>query len=408
MSADFVAAGAPDGGRQPSSQTRHYDRPVTLIERSAQLRMELLEFAVAGRYRTQMNEFVAARQTDADDETVNVVDEFLMLTDLGDGRTMIDVYVATHALMEPESRDLLLGWKDAVSGVFEITARGEDFAEVVNLIDDLPYRIRSTGGPAFFAKLPEQGFLVGRILPIQDEFLAVGTFGRFGPENADGVYRGAAQLSMSEPKAVFRNPAKLAGGWEMQRKFRKAVIAEFGSDLVTMPGTELQDRFNLFQRDYLAKVAAAETASPRGDRTPIEPDLVLPSGHAAAESVTMIFDEIFGLDIVVGFRDAEQAFEDPALMMRAKYRAVISEFLSDPGITPAALIALAKAHPAGASEVFRRLLKKKDFSWDRDGEALLRRKKPLYYSDPMRPSMVPLSPRLAAAWDNSITAVLDN
>ncbi len=377
---------------------------MNLIERSAQLRMDLLEFALAGRYRAQLDDFIAAHQRNAADEIANVIDEFLMLTDLGDGRTIIDVYLSTHALMDRQSSDLLLGWKDAVSGVFEITCRGEDFVDVVNLIDELGYRIRSAGGPAFFAKLPAEGFLVGRIVPIEDEYLAVGTFGRFGPENADGVHRGAAQLSMSDPKAVFRNPAKLASGWAMQHRFRAAFIVEFGSDVVTMPGADLPERFNEFKRRDLESIAAAEAESPEGDRTPTEPDLELPPDCAAAESLTLIFDELFGLDLVVGFGAAEKAFEDPTLLTLAKYRAPVSALLSDTGVTPAALIRLARSHPDTASEVFRRLLNKKAFDWDRDGEALLRRKKPLYYTDPMRPFIVPLSPKLAAAWPAPTTA----
>ncbi len=365
--------------------------------------MDLLEFAVGSRYRAQMDAFMAARQTNAEDETVNLVDEFLMLTDVGDGRTMIDVYVSTHGLLDPESAALMLSWRDAVSGVFRVTDLGEDFIEVINLIDALPYRIRSAGGPAFFAKLPADGFLVGRVVPIGDEFLAVGTFGRFGPENADGVHRGAAQLSISDPASVFRNPAKVARGWEMQQEFREAFVAEFGSDTVTMPATELLDRFNSFQRDYFASVALAEAESPDGDRTPAEPDLELPSGHTGPGPSTLIFDEVFGPDVVVDFDDAVRVFQDPSLLTRTRYRTPVSTYLSDPAITPAPLRWLARSHPDTASEVFRRLLNRKGFDWGRDGEALLRRKKPLFYTDPMRPTIVPLSPELAAAW-NSLPA----
>ncbi|WP_369359544.1 hypothetical protein [Streptomyces sp. cg2] len=52
-------------------------------------------------------------------------------------------------------------------------------------------------------------------------------------------------------------------------------------------------------------------------------------------------------------------------------------------------------HPGGADAVFRTLLRKPAFTWERDGEALLRRRKKRHYGREPLPSVTPVGTRLA-------------
>ena len=45
-------------------------------------------------------------------------------------------------------REMLLGWRDPVEGIFEIRSRDRDAIVLLNLIDDLEYRTYSNMGPA--------------------------------------------------------------------------------------------------------------------------------------------------------------------------------------------------------------------------------------------------------------------
>ncbi len=58
---------------------------------------------------------------------------------------------------------------------------------------------------------------------------------------------------------------------------------------------------------------------------------------------------------------------------------------------------LAARDPDRASRVFQQVLRQRDFSWERDGEALLRRYKASYFDQPVLPSVTPLSDRLSRA-----------
>jgi hypothetical protein len=56
---------------------------------------------------------------------------------------------------------------------------------------------------------------------------------------------------------------------------------------------------------------------------------------------------------------------------------------------------LAGADTARASQLFQHLLKKPSFSWERDGEALLRKHKPWCFGAKPKPPVTPLSSELA-------------
>jgi hypothetical protein len=72
-------------------------------------------------------------------------------------------------------------------------------------------------------------------------------------------------------------------------------------------------------------------------------------------------------------------------------------YLECPGIIPLPLRLLAERDPQRASRVFQQVLNRPRFSWERDGEQLLRRHKPEYYERPPLPTMIPLSDELSQA-----------
>ncbi len=126
------------------------------------------------------------------------------------------------------------------------------------------------------------------------------------------------------------------------------------------------------------------------------PDHVL-----TADSVGIHFVAGEGLSFYPDYHLIEELFSDPRLISRPRYRETLSGFLRDPDTSPEPLRRLAARDPAKASRVFARLLKRKRFSWDTDGEQLLRRSKPRYFDETPLPRTVPLSPLLSEALQRS-------
>ena len=133
------------------------------------------------------------------------------------------------------------------------------------------------------------------------------------------------------------------------------------------------------------------------DRHEIVPDELLD-----ADSVAIHFAAGEGLSFYPGYHLLEELFSAPALISRRPYRETLSGFLRDPDSSPEPLRRLAARDPAKASTVFARLLKRKrGFSWNTDGEELLRRSKPSFFDGPRLPRTVPLSGLLSDALERA-------
>jgi hypothetical protein len=187
---------------------------------------------------------------------------------------------------------------------------------------------------------------------------------------------------MKNPKMVFRNPEKLVQAREFQAHQRESFVDLYGSDLIVVSGNEVRQKMLAFYRhDY-------ERFGSKGGpwKEPDLPDL----GFAPTERVGIVFDEEDGLSFHPGFDVAQEVFANPALIIRKQYRDVVTGYLRGDDVGPAPLRRLAEQDPDKASEVFGKLLKKPGFSWERDGEALLRKHKPGWFGAPSLPRVIPV------------------
>jgi hypothetical protein len=316
---------------------------------------------------------------------------------------VVEVFVEQHPELSEEDRATLLGWRDIVEGVFEVERRDGDAVIATNLIDDLTYRLHSNTGPAIFDRTPPGAFIMTRIAPLADEWMLSGMSSLYPAEYRDEIYRLAASAAQKSPRLVFRNPETLARGWELQRKERALFIDFFGSDLVVVPGHEANDRVRAF-RDFQMHEARDSDGKSPADRwreqygtEPAELDFSLPPALTEAETVGMIYDEEDGMSFWPDLGLLDEAFANPDLVATGKHRREVLDYLSSPGISPVPLRRLAERDPARASRVFAQVLKRPAFSWERDGDALFRERKPSYFERPPIPSIIPISDRLTRA-----------
>ena len=70
-------------------------------------------------------------------------------------------------------------------------------------------------------------------------------------------------------------------------------------------------------------------------------------------------------------------------------------YLRSETIGPLPFRRLAAAHPDTADTVFRKVLRKPNFTWAEHGEALMRRRKPRYYKREPRPGFSVIGARLS-------------
>lgn len=319
-----------------------------------------------------------------------VLDHFALQHRLPSGTTVVEAFTAAHPELTDTERDMLLSWRDVVEGIFDITGKDRDAVVLVNLLDELTYRARSNLGRRALRPMKKGMILVGRLVRAGEDWMISGNPALFPASTRDQMLPAAAEQAMRHPEAVFRNPAKLAEARRMLAQHHETFVDLFGADLIVVPGADVPAKVEEFHR-HLAKQASPGTEPPLAA-------LDLPDDILDADSVGIHFVAGEGLSFYPDYHLLEELFANPALISRRRYRESLSGFLADPDTSPEPLRRLAARDPAKASTVFTRLLKRKrGFTWETDGEQLLRQHKPSYFDGTLLPRTVVLSETLSDA-----------
>jgi hypothetical protein len=369
-----------------------------LVERSAELKGELMTFSARAPYSDAFHRILREKgvmrgdvvMLDGEGEFGTLLDSFLLQHRLSDGRTLVEHFLDARPDITGADRELLLGWLNVVEGLFEVKGRDGEALVLFNLIDELTYRARSNMGPAAFAGMPRRSFLFTRLLPVGDEWLFSGYQTVLPASARREVARMAAESSLEMSSLVFRNPELVEKGWELQRDDRADFIEFFGADFFIAPGCDLTERIRAFRAFQQARaVERAGRADRVGETASAVPDFEPPPEMLASECVGVIYDEVEGLNFLTEFGRFAEAFDEPDRVTRKPHGTVVRGYLEDTGMSPLPFRWVAARDPEKASRVFRILLKRRDFSWESDGEALLRQRKPSYFDRPPLPSVVP-------------------
>ena len=300
-----------------------------LLDRAGELKRELLAFSRQPRYDRAFSEVLAQHGgSEVLDEyrLMMLWDYFVLEHRLRGGRTIVEQFVDAHAELSRQEREMLLGWRDVVQGPFEVQRRDGPALIVVNLVDDLTYRVRSNMGTSVFRQMPRRSFLITRLVPVGEEWMLSGPTSVLRPAEREVAYRLAFEMSMRTPEAVYRSPEKLARAWEMRRADRQRFVGFFGADLVLVPGDQAQERLNRFHEFCRDEVLRTTPGAARRNGGVAAPVVELPLDLVESETVAMIYDERDGLGFYAEFGLVEEAFADPDLVRRRRVsgtRAVI-------------------------------------------------------------------------------------
>ncbi len=369
-----------------------------LVERSADLKARLLDYARHPRFDRYTRQALRERFGDVvvgkEEDLVNFFDWFILQYRFTDGATLVDRFLKAHPGIPRHERDFMSGWKDVVDGVFEVESRDGAVLCTVGVVDDLPYRIRTNAGGQIFDRMPPGSFLITRVVPVGEDWLLSGSTQTMPAESADLVLSAAAQMATAAPHAVFRNPEHLARGWEQHRAERAAFIEFFGADLVVLTTAEASTRMREYFRHRNQRLV--KDPEDLAHAQEFIPDFGLDELPEDVETVAVIYDEFDGLSITFDFALAEAAFADPALLDRRRHREVVTGLLQDEDCTLIPLQRLAQRDAQKADQVFQRITGRRAFSWQKDGEALLRKYKPGLVDREPAPCVTVIGDRLAA------------
>ncbi|MGH3197908.1 MAG: hypothetical protein ACRDOH_09740 [Streptosporangiaceae bacterium] len=376
----------------------------SLIERGSDLKRALVDFALSPRFERHlarfMREAAGPGEVLAEDEAIDVIDRFALQHRLPNGKTVLDQFLASWPDLTAADREMLRGWRDPVEGIFEVGRRDRDSLVLLNLLDDLEYRAYSNMGPVAFRPLPRHGFVHARLVPlgpVPDAWLVSGSMRAFRKSDAAQIAQVALELATEQPELVYRNPEKIEQAWKQMRADRAAFVEFFGGDELVLPPAEATERLNAYYRRRQEAALAGRPARRRPRNLPgvDVPAFEFPPEFADAGTIGVIYDETDGLNFYDEYGMLRDLFADPALAAAKRYADVLRGYLQSETVGPLPLRRLAAAHPDTVDAVFRKILRKPDFTWAEHGEALLRRRKPWYYEREPRPDISVLGARLS-------------
>lgn len=355
-----------------------------LVERSGDLKRELLDYSREPRFANQLCSALTQRFGDPivadEDQLLLFWDEFVLQHQFKDGRTLVERFVRARGDLPRVERDMLLGWRNVVQSVFEVRTVDGPALLVDNLVDEMPYRTRSNRGVDVFDEMPPGTIAFMRLVPVTDEWLISGSVLRYPPDgelDPAPLFRMAAQLASTHTEATCRNPRHRERAREMQLEHRRRFVAHFGRDEIIVPGADLTERLEPFW---------AAAGSPRA---PFPPYLT------RAATVGVIFDADMGLGFYAEYADFASVFEHPDRLSDRRLVALVRGYLEDGSTSPAPLRRCAQAYPDNVDRVWASVLQRPSFSWRRDGDDLLRRYKANYVDVPPIHGFTIISERLA-------------
>ena len=312
-----------------------------LIQRSAQLKRDLVGFACSPRLARSLAAAMAEAGLDEPDEAalIGLVDRFALQYRLRDGRTVVERFVASRPDLDAADREMLLGWRDPVEGIFEIRGHDGDAIILLNLIDDLEYRTYSNLGPGSFRELPEDGFVNVRLVPlspVSGAWLVSGMMTSYHRSDAVYIAEVAMKLATIHPQLVFRNPEKVEQGWRQMREDRAGFVEFFGGDELVLPPGEAEGRLNAYYRQRQEAALARRPGRRRPRNLPgvDVPAFELPDGLADVDTVGIIFDETDGLNFYPEYGLLRDLFADPALAADRRYADALRGCLGSETIEP--------------------------------------------------------------------------
>ncbi|WP_316755415.1 hypothetical protein [Streptomyces herbicida] len=376
-----------------------------LVQRSAELKRQLVAFGQSSRFDRWLTPLLlepAGPERHLDEgEAIRIVDHFILRHRLPDGSTVVDRFVAGRKDLTVADREMLLGWRDPVEGIFEVQRKEGDAVVLLNLVDDLEYRTYSNAGRAAYRGVSKGSFLHACLVPVhpaRGSWLVSGAMSSYPRSSATEIAQAALQLATSRPELVFRNPQKVEQGWQAMREDRAAFVEFCGGDELVLPPAEAEDLLNAYYRHRQEAAVAGHPDRARDGRLPdlALPLFELPSELAGSDTIGVIYDQADGLNFYADYGMLRDLFATPTLAGRRQHQDLLRTYLREESIGPLPIRRLAAAHPEMVDAVFRKLLRKPGFTWSEHGEPLLRRRKPWYYENEPRPGVSVIGDRLSA------------
>ncbi|MDO9529813.1 MAG: hypothetical protein Q7J27_11755 [Syntrophales bacterium] len=370
------------------------------LERIGDIKGALIEFAMSPEFKENFNkanlEYFKEAKNPGDMETeelVSFLDWYILEWKSEFEDTFSDRFVATHGdLMSRDVREMILGWRDVIDGIFEVKGKRPHGYHMKNLINEREYVVYPTVSMAEASSFEIGDFINARVAPIGDFHTFSGIVTKIPCDGSDKergyIYRIALETQILHPRKAFKdNEEKLKASRDMLQKNYNNFIDYFGTDELSGTGKEIaqkyQDflRYDVFQkRDPETGLSKAEKYEREEGKTYNLPQVNFPETLLKQSGVGMLFDPAEGISFLEGYDLFVDIFSNPdryigSFLRKRKMKDIIMDYLESDSISDIPFRKMAKIFPDNFERVIEYVLDWDGFSFDMIGE-LMRHYKP--------------------------------
>ncbi|WP_066381447.1 hypothetical protein [Anabaena sp. CA = ATCC 33047] len=236
-----------------------------ILERSHFLKQALVDFVLdaEGELAQALETYAAEqyRRGSGDSKQQDlIIDSFIVEGKIGD-KSPIDLFIASQPDLTESDRQLLLSWYHSFMGLFAITQIESDRLKLRNWLTDKYYLVKPNNPQTLQAisRLKLGEILLTRIAPVTDNYWTF--FGQYTILGKLGKPKLA--VAIGNFKDNYKNylysdaPDLLQAAWESVAQYHEDFIDFFGSDEITLPGYQLNQKIREFQELTAEKRLAA-------------------------------------------------------------------------------------------------------------------------------------------------------
>ena len=240
----------------------------SILSTAKELHLELLDFVLdaEGDLAVSLEAFSAEQlaifsesQYQGAVQNDMVLNMFLTEGMVGD-KKLIEIFLESHPDLSAQKRDLVNNWQRSFAGLFVVNQISDDIA-LRNWLTDKEYLVKiSEQEQQQLKRAKEAEILLTRIVPVNDRYWMFSSpitlMGRLGkPKLA---------VAIGNFKKNYKNylygdaPELLEEAWLSVEKYHQRFIDFFGSDEITLPGYQLEQKLSELQEQVTeSRLAAA-------------------------------------------------------------------------------------------------------------------------------------------------------
>ncbi len=369
-----------------------------LVETCFRLKQRLVSFTAA-RYCEEI------RRTSSDMRDLNqinsLIDDRIHAPSAPGRESVIDAFLAETKALTASERDLVVGWKNALIGVFEVKAREGRLLLARNLVDDLEFWLLVTSdAPAVLARLAPGVFVFSRVVPVGKLWMLSGIQSLMTAQEETVACRLSIQIAFSNPSLFFRNPLNLEKARHLTRETFDAFVARYHRTWLSGTPDAVRSEVDAFYASRMKGPIAGEPGQPSMGLRPAA--FTLPEPLLRQTSISFFVHPSAGTVLFGHTERLIEAFDRPDRAGLSPYSDELRQFLSEAGVAGCrAIEGIGAWSPTRASAIFREFTGRRDFDWGRDGSSFLRSFTPELASDPGWPTELPFAERLTRVFTSA-------